>query len=279
MFETVSVDEAILKGTRMVVYPRFFFFIAGFGVIGYLAATKQVPGGYIFLGIILGLIAGWLYWSIASVKWKTWAYDNVRNVHELQKRAVKEGIIADDGNFWDSTTIKFSGDKEKLNSLQAKFDVPDVFTDDYQVPAETQIFYSKSKNLLGLIGSLVAICVFAYLAVKEKNYFLLAMIAVLLYFAYKELRNYTNTEPQITLNDEGIATVSTPFCGWKDIVGEDVIEERSGKSTTHNFVYSYPDGSEDINIGELDVTHHALENLLGIYRGRWEQKNDHKPTV
>jgi len=279
MFETVSVDEAILRGTRMVVYPRFFFFIAGFGIIAYLAATKQVPGGYIFLGMILGLICGWLYWSIASVKWKAWAYDNVRNVHELQKRAVKEGIIAEDGSFWDGTTIKLGGDGEKLSSLQAKFDVPDVFTDDYQVPAETQIFYSKSKNLLGLMGSVAGACVCAYFGIVQKEYILLAGTAGLLYYAFKEFSNYTNTEPQITLNDEGIATASTAFYGWKDIAGEDVIEERAGKSTTHNFVYSYPDGSEDINIAELAVTHHALENLLGVYRGRWESKNGNKPTA
>jgi hypothetical protein len=273
MFETVSVDDAIQKGSRMVVYPRVVLFFISLALAAFFTATDRAPGWYIILGAGGGFVIGWLYWTIAVTRWRLWAFDNVRNVHELQKRAVKEGIIAEDGSFWDGTIIKTSNDRQKLDALQSKFDVPDVFLDDYEVPDETAVRYSKSKTFLGLAVGVLLLLGGITLIITTKEFFGIFLVAMGLFLGFMQYREFANNEPQIILNAEGIETASTSFCSWKDIFGEDVITEQHGKSTTHNFIYSYPDGSEDIDIGELAVTRHELENLLRVYRGRWEKKN------
>jgi len=275
MFETVSVDDAIQKGSRMVVYPRLILFIGSLLIVFYWGMSNNFSASFVFLAIAAGLVVGWLYWSVASTKWKVWAYDNVRNVHELQKRAIKEGIIAKDGSFWDNTVIKTADDRQKLDSLQSKFDVPDIFMDDYQVPPETQIFYSKSKNLFGLIVGFLLLTGGTLIMILLKEFVGIFLLGAGLYLVYMEYRRVTNTDPQIILNAEGISTSSTPFHGWTDVWDEDVIVVSHGKSSTHNLVYSYQDGNENMDIGPLGVTHHELENLLRVYRGRCEEKAHH----
>jgi len=272
MFETVSVDEAIRKGIRMVVYPRYAVFVIVTIISIIILVNYNLSGGYTIFMLIVGLVAGWLYWSMAATRWKLWAFDNVRNVHELQKRAVKEGIIGEDGGFWDSTTIRTSGDRQKWDALQPKFDVPDVFLDDYQVPAETKIFFSKAKTFLGTATGVIFFVAGVGLLVFEKEFVGIFLILMGLFFGYMQYREFSNNQPQIILNAEGIETSAATFCCWKDIAGEDVIVERSGKSSSRHFIYSYPEGSVDIDIDELAITHHELENLLRIYRGRCENK-------
>jgi len=278
MFETVSVDDALHKGIRNIVYPRASLLVLSIASPIFLRAADLIPQSYIFWGIPLGLLVTWLYWAVASTKWKVWAYDSVRNVHELQKRAIKEGIITEEGSFWDSISIKSADDKQKLYELQSKFEVPDVFIDDLQVPGETQIFYSKRKSMFGLMMGLllllggIVMMIYARNAQAVPGIFLIAIGGFL---AFNEVRHLTSSQAQIIINAEGIETAKEPFRPWADICDEDVITEHHGKSTTHNFVYSYDGGSEDINLGPMDITRHALEHLLLVYRGRNEQKGKH----
>jgi len=275
MFETVSVDEALHRGTTHVVYPRTSLFFLSLVSPIFLRAADLIPLSYIFWGIPVGLLVTWLYWAVASTKWKVWAYDNVRNVHELQKRAIKEGIITSDGSFWDSTSIKSADDKQKLYELQSKFDVPDVFIDDLQVPAETQIFYSKRKSMFSLMMGLLLLLGGIVLMIYDQSIPGIVLIAFGGFLAFNEVQHLTSSRAQIIINAEGIETAKEPFRPWADICDEDVVTEQHGKSTTHNFVYSYDGGSEDIDLAPMDITRHALEHLLLVYRGRSEQKTKH----
>jgi len=275
MFETVSVDDALHRGIRNIVYPRTSLLILSITSPIFLRAADLIPQSYIFWGIPLGLFVTWFYWAVASTKWKVWAYDSVRNVHELQKRAIKEGIITEEGSFWDSISIKSADDKQKLYELQSKFDVPDVFIDDLQVPAETQIFYSKRKSMFGLMMSLLLILGGTAMMIYTQGYPGVFLIAFGGFLVFKEVQHFTSSQAQVIINAEGIETAKEPFRSWADICDEDVVTEQHGKSTTHNFVYSYDGGSEDINLAPMDITRHAMEHLLLVYRGRSEQKTKH----
>jgi hypothetical protein len=102
----------------------------------------------------------------------------------------------------------------------------------------------------------------------------LAGIIISLLFGYSEYKNLNNKEPQIILNEEGISASKTPFYSWKDIDSEDVVLITQGRLSSYFLVYNYPNGSAKLSIGELDITHSSLENLLRIYRGRWDKKHD-----
>ncbi len=274
MYETVTVDQAIAKAQRTINLPVILFIIGGIAGVVYVGFQNILPAWTIPIGIVLAIGLGWLYWSITITKWKVWAFENVRNVHELKKRAVKEKLIWSDYSFWNKTEIWSAIDREKWESLQSKFDKEDLFTDDVTVPSETIIRYSRSKNFFEMAVMLAIMGGGIYFLVATDN-FIIGIIGIVLggFLAYKEYKQATNTEPQIVLSDKGIQTASTPFYAWNDILDEDVVDKRCGKTTNYYLVYDYPGGSAEVQIDDLETDQKQLYDLLNLYRGRYNKKS------
>lgn len=273
MNETVTVDQAIAKGHRMVNYPVFIIMFGTIGLCFYLGTQKILPFWIVPVGFGLGFGLAWLWWSVMITKWRLWAFENVRNVHELKKRAVQEKLIWADNSIFEKTEIRNSTNKEKWSSLQHKFEKEDEFQDNLTIPNETIIYYSKGGNFLEMIVMLGCLGVGIYLLLKTDNYILGSILSIVgAYFGYKEYKEATNTEPQITINDKGIKTISTKFYNWNSIKNEDVISEGSGKHTHCYLTYHHPDGTEHLQIDDYATDQRSLNKLLILYRGRNKKK-------
>lgn len=275
MEETVTVDEALKKGHQMVNYPAMLFMFGPLSVCFYLGIEEILPSWIFPVGFIISFGLSWLYWSITITKWRLWAFANVRNVHELKKRAVQEKIIGADDSLFTKTEIRTSSDKEKWNSLQTKFNQEDIFHNDLTIPNETIIYYSKGKNFfqmtIGVGCLLVGIC---FLALSDSYIWGLLIFVFGAYWSYTEFREATNTEPQITLNEKGIQTISTEFHSWSDITNEEAIRETAGKSIHYYFIYDHPGGQEKLKINDYKIDQPTLNKLLRQYRARY--KNNHR---
>jgi hypothetical protein len=274
MFETVTVDEALRKGKRNINIPALLIMLGIIGLSIYFVIAKDVSGWYAAGGIAAGFILGWLYWSLAVTKWRLWAFENVRNVHELKRRAIKDKLIWSDGSIWERTEIRSADDKQKLIELNNKFSRPDVFSDDFTVPGETIVYYSKVMALLQVIFMIALFFGGLYFVVYEHSYFIGALFSIVgAYFTYTGFSHYTNRSPQIIVGNKGIQTASVPFYSWGEIHGEDVITEQHGKSSTNYLIYNYPGGNEKLDINEFDMNVRELEKRLRIYRGRSEKSS------
>jgi hypothetical protein len=277
MNETVTVDEAIAKGHRMVNYPVMIIMFGTMGLTFYLGIQKIFSTWVFPVGFILSFVLAWLCWSVMITKWRLWAFENVRNVHELKKRAVQEKLIWADNSIFEKTEIRNSSDKEKLNSLQHKFRQEDVFHDDITIPNETIIYYSKGKNLLEMVIMLGCLGLGIYLLLKTDSYILGSILSMAgAYFGFKEYKEVTNTKPQIILSDKGIRTISTDFHDWMVIKNEEVISEGSGKHTRYYLTYDYPSGAEHLQIDDYDTDQKSLNKLLILYRGRSKKKTTNR---
>lgn len=272
MFETVSVDEALRRGKRTVTYPSLLIMISL--IVLSIAATALLKCGWLIGGgIVISFILAWLYWGFAITRWRLWAFDNVRNVHELKKRAIKAQLIWKDGSIFEKTEIRSAADKDKWALLQDKFKLADIFHDDLTVPAETLIHYSK---VTAMVEMLIGVPLFGggvYFVVQPKQFLVAAimLIAGIVIFVLG-CRHYINRAAQITLSNEGVATIKASFFNWDNVTDEDTKVEQHGKSSTTYFIYRCPEGQIKVNISELAVSRGNLEKLLRIYRGRWEQK-------
>ena len=275
--EFVSVDEAIAKGHRMVNYPVFIIMFGALGLSFYLAIQKILPFWIILAGLGLAFGLAWLWWSIMITKWRLWAFNNVRNVHELKKRAVQEKLIWADNSIFEKTEIRNSTDKEKWSSLQHKFRQEDLFQDDLAIPNEAIIYYSKRKNFFEMVIMLGCLGVGIYLLLKMDSYILGSILSIVgAYFGFKEFKEATNNEPQIILNDKGIKTISTDFYDWSEIQNEEVISEGSGKHTHYYLTYNNPGGTEHLQIDDYDTDQRTLNKLLILYRERSEKKTTNR---
>ncbi len=268
MYENVSVEDAIKRGQRMINYPVY---VIMFGIIGlsyYLNTQSIIPGWVVGISVLVGFLAGWLYWSFRISKWKLWAFENVRNVHDLETKAIEAKLIWPEGSFWNKTEIWTSADKEKWVALQNKFDQKDIYEDDYTVPAETVIYYSRGAILVRMVLIMLCGVVGIYFLI-EKNYIAGALLSIVgVWFSYSEYKKFLNKLPQIILNNKGIEIQLTGFTEWENIEDEKVISRSSGRTTTTYLEYLYPDGNVQLSIEELDITKKKLQNLLHTYRSR-----------
>lgn len=268
MVETVTVDQALSKGRLKLVYLPM---IATFGCIGlgFVLKERQIFGGWVVpAGFLVGFPLGWLVWSYFVAEWKIWAYENVRNIHELQRKAVAEKLIWKSGSWFEKTEFKNYEQIQKLKHLEKKFLEKDIYKDDSSVPKETVIFYSRNTILFFMILFFGVSLLGVYFLI-EKEYFGLLLLGFGLYFLYDQFKKLNDKSPQIIINDKGIILKNENLISWNTIYDDRVYSQSNGKSSTNYFAFN----DETVSIEGLTIKFKELENLLHVYRVRYEKNN------
>ncbi len=120
----VTVKKAFKRGHQMVNFPILAIMIIGFGTTVYLSKKG-------FNSTLVGILGGstfilmWLWWSLQISRWKVWAFGNVRNVHELKRKAIEQQLIWYDGSWFNKTEIWTSDQKRKWLTIERKFQYED----------------------------------------------------------------------------------------------------------------------------------------------------------
>lgn len=220
--------------------------------------------------IVLGFIIPILHWRKAAVRWQIWAFNEVRNVHELKKQAIKHNMMYSDKHFMSKWSDWTPRDREEWERILPKFEIPDHFEDDLEVPPIVHIHYDKLTNGVQLILSIASMAAPIYI-LTESKYGLGALGALLVgYFIVKNYREYTNRESQITLSAKGIETKESGFHSWDEIRGEDTELRGSTKHRTSWFFYYVEDDMVQVCLDDLEKDRFEVYDLLKVYRGRYE---------
>ena len=262
----------------MVNVPVFVCLLSPPLLAYYLSSVELIPIWGIGAGFILGFAMAWIAWSILITKWRIWAFKNVRNVHELKKRAIQEKLIWKDGKIFEKTEIRTLADKEELKKIEKKFEKADFYKEDNSLPPQQKIYYSKSLGLFEFIISILLLGAGIYFVTigTTKNYILGGVLILIgIYGSTQQLRRLLNKKPQLIIGNKGIETISVEFKKWSAIKGEEVIQEGSGKSSKSYLVFWYDnDQYEKLEIEPLNTTRKKLENSVRTYRIR-NTKNYH----
>ncbi|MFC0516411.1 hypothetical protein ACFFGT_19545 [Mucilaginibacter angelicae] len=272
MLETTTIDEALNKGKFMIIYPMQAITVMALGVSIYLKAAIGSPPLIMLAVMITGTIIAIILRGFMATRWRIWAFENVRNVHELEARAIKAGLIRNQKYSLLFPEFRSIADKAKLQELSKKFAQPDVFTDNHTVANEVRVYFSKRKNYLfagvAVVGGL-AIGIAVILNNPQQYIFLMMILIAAGLIAFSSLKKALNTTPRIIISDKGIETVNTPFYEWKDIYQEEVFTEQEDRSMVTYFTYASPNGYEKLAIGN-DLTHSAqqIESALKLFRSR-----------
>ncbi len=269
MNETVSVDKAISRGQKTVYLPLIFIFIFVMLVPVYLCLEYGFPDSLIFFAIFAALLSSWLYWNLAIVRWRLWAFRKVRNVHQLQSFAMREKLFWPAGHFINKTVIWTRSQRGEWKQLEHKFLIEDVFKDDLTVPKETAVKYSKVKSVLGIVMETAIIVMVLFFPQKLPLIFrcFLGGISALMIIA--DSLKLINTNIQLLINDKGITTQDGIFYPWEDISGEGAIKESYGKSNRRYLVFSANGSKNKTEITQYNINARKLNNLLYIYRNRF----------
>jgi len=269
MREPITVDKAIKRGHLVINVPVFFLMMGTPCVAMYLFSEKLIPNWGIAVSFLIGFLLAWFYWSYGITKWRIWAFENVRNVHELKKKAIEQGLIWKDKSWFNKTEIKTDSDKQKWTELEKKFDKKDVFKEDPAVSSQSVIYYSKIKNTYEFIIMLFCLISGIYLLLNSDRYIIGTLLSVVgSHFGFIELKQVLDTNPQITLDRKGIKTINTDFKSWHEIKHEKVLMEGSGKYKEFYLIYDYKDGFEKLKIDDYNISPKKLEHLIRTYRIR-----------
>jgi hypothetical protein len=270
MRENVTVQQALKKGKLKLVYIPLLLLLSSIGIGVYLQSVELFSGWAIGISIIVGFLLSWLAWSYFVVEWKVWAFENVRNVHELKRKAIEQKLIWTDGSWFNKTEIINYEQKQKLKQLEKKFLEKDIYHDDISVPKETAIYFSKTTMIIEFVVGIFMLASGIYLyTIDSSGYFWMLLPLIGVYSFYSCLKKYLDKSPQISINREGIKLKNTNLIPWNQIYNDRVFNESHGKHSTNYFVFN----NEKISIDNLDIKFDTLESLLQIYRVRFEKNN------
>lgn len=272
----ITVEDALEKGQNYVNTPAtiILFLFSSFGI--YLNVKFDCSGWYVLLILFFSFSLSYFYWAIAVVKWKVWAFERVINKQELKRRAVFEKIIWNDDSFFSKTELWSKKDKELWESIKTDFKNKEIFIDDFSIPEETLIYYSKS-NLIDLLLLMIMVFYGIYILFIEHNYFIGIILTITgLYFGLRITQKLKSKIPQIIINSKGIETTSTQFYEWSKIHKEDILREGVGEDIENYLYYEHPSGEEKLKIDDLHINPRRLKTLLVLYRGRYNQRTTNR---
>ncbi|SEW45598.1 STM3941 family protein [Chitinophaga arvensicola] len=267
----------------MITYPFLLIIIISTGItFSFPLLINQI----ILLPFLLplGLLLGLLYRAFAIPKWRIWAFANVRNVHELSRRAAYAGLIFEEGNkFLSKMEIWSAADKAQWEQLQVRFQTADIFIEDPDVPAETIVYFSKAAKLFFIFLGLLSVSFGLLLIFLPQTKPFSAgsiwgycwgafLILSMGYFTYINAKDLFNNKPQLTINNEGIECVNTRFTSWADVRDIDIVVRGSGKSRSLHLVYRHSYGTTDLHLDGFNMSRKELDKRIGIYRGRFARR-------
>jgi len=274
--EEITVKQALERGRKMLNVPSSVVPKIISGMMVLLALLKVAAWQYALFSVPLSMLLFPLFYrSYMVTKWKLWAYEKVRNVHELKAKAVMQGIISEDPGFLERL-FRTAAAESRLKELELKFRVPDLFIDNQQVPEETTFFYSANNLILPVLLIILSVLVSLYSFLKnEKEIAFLAVTATII-LLFQTLRKRKEVALYLILNDKGIGTFNYPFIPWDAISGEKIIRGKVDDTSDFYLVFNTPSGEESLGIDHLSVKPAELLDLLKIYRVRCEMNCNSK---
>lgn len=268
----ISVDTAIEKAKRTILYPSLGILIGIPLILCILAELDIIQSWLVLIGFICSTLISILFWSFTITNWKIWAYENVRNLHELKRRAIQEKLTYEDDSFYLKLEFKSQRQKEKLKYLEKRFENKDLFSDDNEIPTETIISFSKNGRSLIMYSGLGSLALISLTLSILFNIYGIILSILFVLFIYLFTKNKIKAQWQITLNENGIQTLNTNFYEWNKVKNEIVTEEGSSKYREYYLTYEHPTGIEKLRIDITEISNIRLEKLMRIYRGRYENK-------
>ena len=187
----VSVKQALNKGQLTINIPVFFIMFGVISLLFYLSAKKEIPFYFTPLSFVIGPFCGWIYWSFAIVKWKLWAFKNVRNRHELKEKAIRTQLIWPDSSIFNKTEIWTDYQKREWVKINKKFKDEDIVKDNLSIPFETIIEISKTIFWLNISGilSLIALSIYLYFEEKKVTLYIVLFSGYAIYLLFTTLKN------------------------------------------------------------------------------------------
>jgi len=290
MYEEISVERAISRGKWLVNFTSIGIVVFAL-LLFVMFPLLSINISFITFAIPTGILIAIIYRGVMVTHWRLWAFERVRNVHELQRRAEQVSIILGAGKRnLGKMELRSSAQNARWDELLPKFKVADLFVDDPDLANEHRIYFSKLKKILIMLMSILCIGFgLALIFMPQKEPFSFSaiwgyifgtfIVLGMCWLFYDSLKGLRNRNPQIIINNNGLQTSESRFYTWDEISAEEVVSRGTGKSRSSYLIYDNPAGREEFYIDDFDLSAGRIERLMRGYRSRYESRNSGKKII
>lgn len=227
------------------------------------------------VGFGLAFIVSWLWWSFAVTHWRIWAYEHVRNIHELMEVAMNDKLIYPKGGWFERKEIRTPGQREVLRQLEARLATPDERADDPSVPPETAVRHSRAQMIALIVFGAAMIGISLVFILPSDSWLpLLLTIGVGAWMVADGVRKLVRNRLVLLINRDGLVLNEKQFIPWGRITRAQVVLQGSGRNSRHVLVVEHAGARTELGIGALDITKNKLRHPLKVHRHRWEHGLD-----
>jgi len=126
MYEEISVERAISRGKWLVNFTSIGIVVFAL-LLFVMFPLLSINISFITFAIPTGILIAIIYRGVMVTHWRLWAFERVRNVHELQRRAEQVSIILGAGKRnLGKMELRSSAQNARWDELLPKFKVADL---------------------------------------------------------------------------------------------------------------------------------------------------------
>lgn len=275
------VYQALKKGRRLlVIMPLSMVALTTASTAIFFYPKEDVSGGkyafFIILGLVLGSVIAWIWWSYWVVKWKLWAYTEVQDFHLLYRRAVNGKLVWPMGSVYEKTEFRFGDAGRRISELEGRLEEPrnrESIVDE-SLPYTSTI----GVNTTGLYAGIICAIAVVVSGIITQSFILpccFLVFTTLTLWSYYEHRKKGATFMHIDENALFVNGIEFP---WAVVTKFDVIQTGAGKdqeSLLHIWTSPEGPGYRKIDIKRGNISRRKLEYILDVYHSRFlDQKED-----
>lgn len=231
--KNLSVEAAVKRGEFWLLAVPLFIALAGL-ILGVLNWTTSDDAVWIKILDLLFLMIcpALVFRSLAVTKWKIRAFGRVRNVHELKRKAKKEGLIFPDDSWLTGLEWKTPLQKEKLRSIELRFTDADDMNYGDLYPENTEV----SKSWFRIFKTTAAVLVFltagVILFARGEVPVAILCFVLTLPLLYMDRKVLMDGFTPLRIGEEGIYLNGYGLTKWDDIRDEEIQSINLGRGDT-----------------------------------------------
>lgn len=271
----VTIKKALSVGKRMVIFPSLAILIGL--TLGFVILLDQFKI-HLSIGLLVGFLSGFvvmkLYWNYSSKKWQLWAFSNVKNVHELKRKAIADRLINKNFILDNKKQLRDIELRKKITHIQKKFDSKKVFHDEFSIPKVTKIKASKvGKKILFVMSFFMLWCaIYGYLETKTELFYLIIAFAGGLLFLAIGIFALFHKVVLIRMDDTGVQLHQKEFIRWEEVQTCFVEKRLASDHYTYYIIFQLKTITVEFLISGLELYPEEIEKLAQIYWFRNKKK-------